>query len=131
MSLGKQFRVCTGVVLSFEMMQGYVLAMLHSDAQPDALPVLIACEATGFDDILPGGDAQSVVLGRLHVCMRSGRPQLAAQAGTRRWSCATNAARAIAHPEDGSHMIGENATAACAGPTTCKMTRDLQGRSRL
>ncbi|MBB5861353.1 hypothetical protein [Xanthomonas arboricola] len=70
MSLGKQFRVCTGVVLSFEMMQGYVLAMLHSDAQPDASPVLIACEATGFDDILPGGDAQSVVLGRLHVCMR-------------------------------------------------------------
>lgn len=70
MSLGKQFRVCTGVVLSFEMMQGYMLAMLHSDAQPDASPVLIACEATGFDDILPGGDAQSVVLGRLHVCMR-------------------------------------------------------------
>ncbi|MBB6256557.1 hypothetical protein FHT05_001104 [Xanthomonas arboricola] len=70
MSLGKQFRVCTGVVLSFEMMQGYVLAMLHSDAQPDASPVLIACEATGFDEILPGGDAQSVVLGRLHVCMR-------------------------------------------------------------
>ncbi|WP_435014071.1 hypothetical protein [Xanthomonas arboricola] len=70
MSLGKQFRVCTGVVLSFEMMQGYVLAMLHSDAQPDASSVLIACEATGFDDILPGGDAQSVVLGRLHVCMR-------------------------------------------------------------
>ena len=69
MSLGKQFRVCTGVVLSVEMMQGYVLAMLHSDAQPDASPVLIACEATGFDDVLPGGDTQSIVLGRLHVCM--------------------------------------------------------------
>ncbi|MBB4604675.1 hypothetical protein GGR59_000880 [Xanthomonas arboricola] len=42
MSLGKQFRVCTGVVLSFEVMQGYVLAMLHSDAarclaRPDRL----------------------------------------------------------------------------------------------
>ncbi|MBB5734994.1 hypothetical protein FHT09_000693 [Xanthomonas arboricola] len=70
MSMGKQFRVCTGVTLSFEMMQGYVLAMLHSDAQPDASPVLIACEVTGLDEILPGSDAQSVVLGRLHVCMR-------------------------------------------------------------
>lgn len=70
MSTRKQFRVCTGVTLSFEIMQGYVLAMLYSHAQPDLPPVLIACEATGFDDILPGGDAQSVVLGRLHVCMR-------------------------------------------------------------
>ncbi|AAM42275.1 hypothetical protein XacyCFBP1159_15540 [Xanthomonas arboricola pv. corylina] len=52
------------------MMQGYVLAMLHSDAQHDVAPVLIACEATGFDDVLLGGDAHSVVLGRLHVCMR-------------------------------------------------------------
>ncbi|WP_181126179.1 MULTISPECIES: hypothetical protein [Xanthomonas] len=69
MSMSKQFRVCTGVTLSFEMMQGYVLAMLHSHAQPDLPPVLIACEATGVDDVLPGGDAQSVVLGRLHVCM--------------------------------------------------------------
>ncbi|NJC39081.1 hypothetical protein GGR60_003656 [Xanthomonas arboricola] len=69
MSTRKQFRVCTGVTLSFEMMQGYVLAMLHAHAQPDLPPVLIACEATGFDDVLPGGDAQSVVLGRLHVCM--------------------------------------------------------------
>ncbi|WP_181123407.1 hypothetical protein [Xanthomonas arboricola] len=69
MSTSKQFRVCTGVTLSFEMMQGYVLAMLHSHAQPGLPPILIACEATGFDDVLPGGDAQSVVLGRLHVCM--------------------------------------------------------------
>ncbi|MCC5075683.1 MULTISPECIES: hypothetical protein [Xanthomonas] len=70
MSANKQFRVCPGVILSFEMMQGYVLAMLHSDAQHDVAPVLIACEATGFDDVLLGGDAHSVVLGRLHVCMR-------------------------------------------------------------
>ncbi|KGK58426.1 hypothetical protein NC00_07505 [Xanthomonas cannabis pv. phaseoli] len=70
MSTSKHFRVCTGITLSFEIMQGYVLAMLHSDAQPDLPPVLIACEATGFDNVLPGGDAQSVVLGRLHVCMR-------------------------------------------------------------
>ncbi|WP_435014394.1 hypothetical protein [Xanthomonas arboricola] len=69
MSTSKQFRVCTGVTLSFEMMQGYVLAMLHSHAQLGLPPILIACEATGFDDVLPGGDAQSVVLGRLHVCM--------------------------------------------------------------
>ncbi|SOT96255.1 hypothetical protein LMG19146_00544 [Xanthomonas arboricola pv. fragariae] len=69
MSTSKQFRVCTGVTLSSEMMQGYVLAMLHSHAQPGLPPILIACEATGFDDVLPGGDAQSVVLGRLHVCM--------------------------------------------------------------
>ncbi|CAD1794315.1 hypothetical protein CPBF426_05670 [Xanthomonas arboricola pv. juglandis] len=70
MSANRQFRVCEGVVLSVEAMQGYVLAMLHSDARPDASPVLIACEATGFDEVLPGSDAQSVVLGRLHVCMR-------------------------------------------------------------
>ncbi|MCL1501580.1 hypothetical protein A7D16_09505 [Xanthomonas nasturtii] len=70
MSTSKHFRVCTGVTLSFEMMQGYVLAMLHSDAQPDLPPVLIACEAAGFEDILPGSDALSVVLGRLHACMR-------------------------------------------------------------
>ncbi|WP_228334789.1 hypothetical protein [Xanthomonas campestris] len=70
MSTSKHFRVCTGVTLSFEIMQGYVLAMLHSDAQPDLPPVLIACEAAGFDDVLPGGDTHSVVLGRLHVCMR-------------------------------------------------------------
>ncbi|SMQ97111.1 hypothetical protein [Xanthomonas fragariae] len=70
MSVNKQFRVCAGVILSFEMMQGYVLAMLHSDVQHDVAPVLIACETTGFDDVLLGGDAQSVVLGRLHVCMR-------------------------------------------------------------
>ncbi|WP_181140926.1 hypothetical protein [Xanthomonas arboricola] len=69
MSTSKQFRVCTGVTLSFEMMQGYVLPMLHSHAQPGLPPVLIACEATGFDDVLPGGDTQSIVLGRLHVCM--------------------------------------------------------------
>ncbi|MCC4601143.1 hypothetical protein [Xanthomonas melonis] len=69
MSTSKQFRVCAGVTLSFEMMHGYVLAMLHSDAQPNFSPVLIACEATGFDEVLPGSDAQSVVLGRLHVCM--------------------------------------------------------------
>ncbi|WP_181120913.1 hypothetical protein [Xanthomonas arboricola] len=69
MSTSKQFRVCTGVTLSFEMMQGYVLAMLHSQAQPGLPPVLIACETTGFDDVLPGGDTQSIVLGRLHVCM--------------------------------------------------------------
>ncbi|WP_186810861.1 hypothetical protein [Xanthomonas arboricola] len=69
MSTSKQFRVCTGVTLSFEMMQSYVLAMLHSHAQPGLPPLLIACEATGFDDVLPGGDAQSIVLGRLHVCM--------------------------------------------------------------
>jgi hypothetical protein len=31
---------------------------------------VIAGEATGFDDVLPGSDAQSVVLGRRHVCMR-------------------------------------------------------------
>ncbi|USJ02969.1 hypothetical protein MUG10_13075 [Xanthomonas prunicola] len=46
-----------------------VLAMLYSHAHPDLPQVLIACEATGFDDVLPGSDAQSVVLGRLHVCM--------------------------------------------------------------
>ncbi len=69
MSTSKQFRVCTDVTLSFEVMQGYVLAMLHSHAQPGLPPVLIACEATGLDEVLPGGDAQSVVLGRLHVCM--------------------------------------------------------------
>ncbi|MBB2804498.1 hypothetical protein [Xanthomonas arboricola] len=69
MSTSKQFRVCTGVTLSFEMMQGYVLAMLHAHAQPGLPPLLIACEATGFDDVLPGGDTQSIVLGRLHVCM--------------------------------------------------------------
>ncbi|PPT69026.1 hypothetical protein XarbCFBP8142_10615 [Xanthomonas arboricola] len=51
------------------MMQGYVPAMLHSHAQPDLPPVLIACEATGLDDVLPGGDTQSIVLGRMHVCM--------------------------------------------------------------
>lgn len=70
MSANKQFRVCAGVVLSFEIMQGYLLAMLHSDAQQEMAPVLIACEATGLEEVLLGGDAQSVVLGRLHVCMR-------------------------------------------------------------
>ncbi|MCS3747645.1 hypothetical protein FHY18_003256 [Xanthomonas arboricola] len=69
MSTRKQFRVCTGVTLGFEIMQGYVLAMLHSDAQPNLPPILIACEATDFDGVLPGGGTQSIVLGRLHVCM--------------------------------------------------------------
>ncbi len=70
MSADKQFRVCAGVVLSFEMMHGYVVAMLHSDAQHNIAPVLIACESAGLDDLLLGGDGQSLVLGRLHVCMR-------------------------------------------------------------
>ncbi|MDV2452673.1 hypothetical protein [Xanthomonas hortorum] len=70
MSANKQFRVCAGVVLSFELMHGYVLVMLHSDAQHDVAPVLIACESAGLDDLLLGGDGQSLVLGRLHVCMR-------------------------------------------------------------
>ncbi|MCC8554971.1 hypothetical protein [Xanthomonas hortorum] len=69
MSANKQFRVCAGVVLSFEIMQGYLLAMLHSDAQQEVAPVLIACEATGLEEVLLGGDAQSIVLGKLHVCM--------------------------------------------------------------
>ncbi|QBN33850.1 hypothetical protein EBA02_02625 [Xanthomonas oryzae pv. oryzae] len=52
------------------MMQGYVLVMLHSDAQHDIAPVLIACESAGMDDLLLGGDEQSLVVGRLHICMR-------------------------------------------------------------
>ncbi|KFA30052.1 hypothetical protein FQK02_06365 [Xanthomonas vasicola] len=71
MSANKQFRVCAGVVLSFEMMQGYVMVMLHSDALHDVPPVLIACESFAVADVMLGGDSQSIVLGRLHVCMRA------------------------------------------------------------
>ncbi|EKQ59899.1 hypothetical protein Xlen_02560 [Xanthomonas campestris pv. leeana] len=71
MSANKQFRVCAGVVLSFEMMQGYVMVMLHSDALHDVAPVLIACESFAAADVMLGGDRQSIVLGRLHVCMRA------------------------------------------------------------
>ncbi|AZR26470.1 hypothetical protein NX80_008160 [Xanthomonas vasicola pv. arecae] len=71
MSANKQFRVCAGVVLSFEMMQGYVMVMLHSDALHDVAPVLIACESFAVADVMLGGDSQSIVLGRLHVCMRA------------------------------------------------------------
>ncbi|MBB6259350.1 hypothetical protein ABFU18_16590 [Xanthomonas campestris pv. campestris] len=73
MSACKQFRVCPGVVLSFELMSGYLMAMLHSDVLHDKAPVLIACEAFGTDDVLLGGDRESIVLGRLHVCMRVDR----------------------------------------------------------
>ncbi|MBB5881985.1 phage portal protein BeeE [Xanthomonas arboricola] len=48
MSTRKQFRVCTGVTLCFKMMQGHVLAMLHSHARPGLPPILIACEAAGL-----------------------------------------------------------------------------------
>ncbi|PPT98678.1 hypothetical protein XaraCFBP7407_04195 [Xanthomonas arboricola pv. arracaciae] len=73
MSANKQFRVCAGVVLSFEMMQGYVLVMLHSDALHDVAPVLIACESFAPAEAMLSGDSQSIVLGRLHVCMRADR----------------------------------------------------------
>ncbi|AKN97850.1 hypothetical protein [Xanthomonas oryzae] len=71
MNANKQFRVCAGVVLSFEMMQGYVMLMLHSDALHDAAPALIACESFAAADVMLGGDRQSIVLGRLHICMRA------------------------------------------------------------
>ncbi|NIK08634.1 phage portal protein BeeE [Xanthomonas arboricola] len=48
MSTRKQFQVCTGVTLCFKMMQGHVLAMLHSHARPGLPPILIACEAAGL-----------------------------------------------------------------------------------
>ncbi|KEZ99312.1 hypothetical protein A11M_0101600 [Xanthomonas vasicola pv. vasculorum NCPPB 895] len=73
MSGNKQFRVCAGVVLSFEMMQSYVMVMLHSDALHEVAPVLIACESFAAADVMLGGDRQSIVLGRLHVCMRADR----------------------------------------------------------
>ncbi|PPT94953.1 hypothetical protein XaraCFBP7407_13005 [Xanthomonas arboricola pv. arracaciae] len=74
------------------MMHGYVLVMLHSDAQHDVAPVLIACESAGFDDVLLGGDGQSVVLGRLHVCMRVD-PAAEVLAWLRRQAHANGAAR--------------------------------------
>ncbi|RBH93314.1 hypothetical protein BRL93_06050 [Xanthomonas oryzae pv. oryzae] len=73
MSANKQFRVCAGVVLSFELMQSYAMVMLHSDALHDVAPVLIACESFAAADVMLGGDRQSIVLGHLHVCMRADR----------------------------------------------------------